>query len=170
VTDRPVVELDGVEERTIWDRWLAEFAFRPSVHVFPGIREPVPSATWSLDALNDDPGYLKLDRFTEAVEQALATCTPDGESVLVLDWQHTCYRVRPGLLAGGGRSGWPLSPYPDGDYYIFLAQDFSLGSFGHPWEHTICLFGAALLAAADDAVSGVLGRPERRDGKPARTG
>jgi hypothetical protein len=166
---RPVAELGGVEETTIWDRWFAEFAFRPSMHVFPGIREPVPSATWSLDTLNDDPGYLNLDRFSATVEQALATCTPDGESVLVLDWQHRCFRVRPDLLAGGERSGWPLSPYPDGDYYIFLAEDFSFGSFGHPWEHTICLFGAGLLAEADHAVSGVLGRPVRRDGRPANT-
>jgi hypothetical protein len=166
---KPVVELGGVEERTIWDRWLAEFAFRPSMHVFPGIREPVPSATWSLDMLNNDPGYLKLDRFSATVEQALTTCTPDGESVLVLDWQHRCFRVRPDLMAGGERSGWPLSPCPDGDYYIFLAEDFSFGSFGHPWEHTICLFGAGLLAVADHAVSGVLGRPVRRGGWPANT-
>jgi len=84
VIDRPVVELGGVEERAIWDRWLAEFAFRLSMYVFPGIREPAPSATWDLDTLNDDPGYLKLDRFSATVEQALTACTPDGESVLVL--------------------------------------------------------------------------------------
>jgi hypothetical protein len=170
VTDRPVVELDGVEQREIWARWHAEFDFRPSINMFPGIREPAPSATWSLDTLNDDPGYLKLDRFTVAVEQALATCTPAGKSLLVLDWQHTCYRVRPDLLAGDERPGWPLSPYPDGDYYIYLAEDFSYGSFGHPWEHTVCLFGAGLLAEAGHAVSRVLGRPARCDGRPAKTG
>ena len=169
MTDRPVVELDGVEQREIWGRWYAEFDFRPSTHVFPGIREPAPSATWSLDTLTDDPGYLKLDRFTATVRRAVVTCTPAGESVLVLDWHHTCYRVRPGLLAGDERPGWPLSPYPDGDYYIYLAEDFSCGSFGHPWEHTICLFGAAMLAQADHAVSGVLGRPVRRDGRPPKT-
>jgi hypothetical protein len=99
---RPVVELGGVEERAIWDRWRAEFAFRPGVHAFPGIGEPVPSATWGLATLNDDPGYLKLDRFSATVEPALATCAPGGESVLVLDWQHRCFGARP---AGGRRGG-----------------------------------------------------------------
>lgn len=137
--------------------------------MFPGIREPVPSATWSLDSLNDDPGYRKLYRFRTTVEHTLAACTPDGASVLVLDWQHNCFRVRPDLLADGEAPGWPLSPYPDGDYCIFLAEDFSFGSFGHPWERTVCLFGADLLAEADHALSGVLGQPVRRDGRPVST-
>lgn len=170
MTVSPVVELTDLEKRTVWDRWFAEFAFRPHMHVFPGIREPVPSATWSLNLLNDDPCYLRLGLFRATVEQALATCTPAGESVLVLDWQHRCFRVQPGLLAGGERSGWPLSPYPDGDYYIYLAEDFSFGTFGHPWEHTVCLFGAGLLAVADHAVSEVLGLPVRRNGQPVNTG
>lgn len=165
MTIEPVAELDGEDTDAAWNRWYAEFDFRPSMYEFPGIREPEPSATWSLDALHDDPGYFKIDRFTAAVERAIAACTPAGDSVLVLDWQHRCYRVRPDLLAVGERSEWPLSPYPDGDYYIYLAEDFSFGSFGHPWEQTVCLFGAALLAEAEHAVSEILESPVRRDGR-----
>ncbi|WP_194894665.1 DUF2716 domain-containing protein [Catenulispora pinisilvae] len=162
-----VVELSYAEHRATWDRWYADFAFRPSTRQFPGIQEPTSSLTWSLDALNDDPGCIKLDQFTATVEQAIADCTPEGGSVLVLDWQHLCYRVRPDQGIEGEPFRWPLSPYPDGDYYIYLAEDFSFGSFGHPWEHTVCLFGTELLAQASRPVTTILGDPVRRDGHAA---
>ena len=38
---------------------------------------------------------------------------------------------------------------PNGDYYLYLAPDLSFGTFGHPWEQTICVFGAPLLAATE---------------------
>ncbi|MDT0612125.1 DUF2716 domain-containing protein [Streptomyces lancefieldiae] len=31
-----------------------------------------------------------------------------------------------------GQPAWPLSPYPDADCFIFLAEDFHFGSSGHP--------------------------------------
>lgn len=163
----PVVELSDVEECATWDRWHADFAFSPSTRQFPGIQEPTPSLTWSLDALNDDPGYIRLDQFTATVEQAIADCTPEGGSILVLDWQHPCYRVRPDQARESESFRWPLSPYPDGDYYIYLAEDFAFGSFGHPWEHTVCLFGTELLARVAHPVTAILGDPVRRDGQAA---
>ncbi|MEU2865764.1 DUF2716 domain-containing protein [Streptomyces mirabilis] len=85
------------------------------------------------------------------------------EPLWILDWQHICYRLRPDLpstdmflprvLEGRSREGWPLSPYPDGDYYIFLADDLRFGTFGHPWEHSLCVFGAELLEAIAEDVS-----------------
>lgn len=42
--------LSREEYEAVWDRFYREFAFRPSVDAasFPGIVEPVPSITWSL--------------------------------------------------------------------------------------------------------------------------
>lgn len=34
--------------------------------------------------------------------------------------------------------------YPIGDYYAFLTEDFSEGTFGHPWEQTLCVIGHRL--------------------------
>jgi hypothetical protein len=51
---------------------------------------------------------------------------------------------------------------PDGDYHIFLAPDFSWGFFGHPWEWTICVFGAPLLATLEHRALRPLGPPIRR--------
>jgi hypothetical protein len=75
----------------------ARFNFRPNMYEFPGIAEPIPSITWSLDALRDDPGHCKLDRLIEVVQDGLVACLPAGEALLILDWQHTCYALRPDL-------------------------------------------------------------------------
>ncbi|MGC0422712.1 hypothetical protein ABIA38_008257 [Embleya sp. AB8] len=53
----------------------------------------------------------------------------------------------PRVLEGRSREGWPFGPYPEGNYHVFLAEDLRFGTFGHPWEHTFCVFGAELLAA-----------------------
>ncbi|GAA1934447.1 DUF2716 domain-containing protein [Kitasatospora viridis] len=177
MTNEPVRRLTGTEYADIWNRFDAEFGFRPSMSVFPGIKESAPSITWSLDALDDDPGYRKLDRLVDVVQDGLAGCSEPGEGLWVLDWQHTCYRVRPDLpvgdvflpavVEGRSRAGWPFGPYPDGDYTVHLAEDLRFGTFGHPWEHSLCVFGAELLAAVQDDVQQVLKRVLRRDGVAA---
>ncbi|MFE2870920.1 DUF2716 domain-containing protein [Embleya sp. NPDC059259] len=169
--------LSGPEYMGIWDRFDARFDFRPSVCVFPGITEPSPSITWSLDALNDDPGDRHLDRLVDVVQDGLTDHTGPGESLWILDWQHTCYRLRPDIpdtdmflprvLEGRSREGWPLGPYPSGDYHVFLAEDLRFGTFGHPWEHSLCVFGAELPDDIEEDVQRILGRPLRRDGAPA---
>lgn len=35
--------------------------------------------------------------------------------------------------------------FPNGDYYAFFTQDFSAGTFGHPWEQSLCVMGAPLV-------------------------
>ncbi|TWJ22448.1 DUF2716 domain-containing protein [Micromonospora endolithica] len=91
--------------------------------------------------------------------------------LLCLDWQHRCYRVwptliRPENLDPPGRPGWPLSPYPDGDYHIYPSEGFRSGSFGHPWESSLCIFGPELLDAIAVDVHAVLRHVIRRDGRP----
>ncbi|WP_406057901.1 DUF2716 domain-containing protein [Streptomyces sp. NBC_01077] len=162
-----MTELPEAEYRRVWDRFDEEFAFRPSTNPFqwPAIKEPATSATWSLAALDDDPDCQGLDRLVAVVQEALASCVGPEGTLFALDWQHTSYRFSPQDVGGPGRPDWPLSPYPDGDYYIYLSDDFRLGSFGHPWEHTLCLFGGELLAGASPEVDKVLGPPIRRSGQ-----
>ncbi|MCD0482139.1 DUF2716 domain-containing protein [Streptacidiphilus sp. ASG 303] len=176
MTSQSLRRLNDAEHSATWDRFDAAFDFRPSLIDFPGIREPVPSVTWSLDALGDDPHSRRRDLLIDAVQDGLTACTPLGASLLILNWQHTCYALRPDLppsdmflprvLEGRSREGWPLSPCPDGDYYIFLSEDLSLGSFGHPWENSLCLFGAPLLNEVADAVHRLLPTVLRRNGAP----
>jgi hypothetical protein len=140
----------------VWDRFYERFRFRPGMDpaTWPAILEPVPSVTWSLDPLLGD-----LD---DPVLAALAGCTPPDGALLALDWQHDSYRVWPHRA---GDDGWPLSVYPNGDYYSFLAEDLSFGTFGHPWERSLCVFGAPLLDRVADQLDGILPRVLRRDGR-----
>ncbi|GAA1858684.1 DUF2716 domain-containing protein [Asanoa iriomotensis] len=150
------------DEAAVWDRFYAEFAFRPRVREFPAIKEPAPSVTWSLASVDDSA----VDRLAEVVHEALATLAGSG-SVLALDWQHPCYRVWPSRIGPDtvdppASPGWPLSPYPDGDYFIYLAEDFRFGTFGHPWELSLCVFGAELLRLTEVDLHELLGDPMRR--------
>jgi hypothetical protein len=143
------------EYAEVWDRFEAAFSFAPSMTRWPGIREPTPSVTWSL--ADDD---LSIDDLDAAVRAGLTACTPPGGTLLALDWQHTSYRFAP-----HADDRWPPGVFPDGDYFALVAEDLSYGSFGHPWEPSLCLFGADLLAVAAADVDRVLGgRVLRRDG------
>ncbi|GIH05322.1 hypothetical protein Rhe02_33890 [Rhizocola hellebori] len=52
---------------------------------------------------------------------------------------------------------------PDGDCYIYLAEDFQFGTFGHPWESTLCVFGQELLDLVEAELDTLLGKPMRRN-------
>ncbi|MFF5932069.1 DUF2716 domain-containing protein [Streptomyces sp. NPDC012508] len=162
-----VTVLSEAEYGRVWDRFYEDFDFRPSMSPlkWPAITQPCASVTWNLSALDDDPCDECLDRLVGVVEQGLASCAGPAGTLLALDWQHTSYRFTPQQVGGAGQPAWPLSPYPDGDYVIFLAEDFRFGSFGHPWEGSLCLFGEELLHAASAEVDRVLGPPIRRAGR-----
>ncbi|MER7956927.1 DUF2716 domain-containing protein [Streptomyces sp. NPDC096030] len=163
----PVTALPDAEYRRVWDRFYEDFDFRPSMSPFswPAIKEPVASVTWSLAALDDDPGDEHLDRLVAVVERGLTSSGGPQDTLLALDWQHTSYRFAPQQVGGPGQPAWPLSPFPDGDYYVYLSEDFRYGSFGHPWEGSLCLFGEELLHAVSAEVDTALGSPIRRAGK-----
>ncbi|GAA1994167.1 DUF2716 domain-containing protein [Catenulispora subtropica] len=178
MSEAAVQQLTTAESKQVWDRFDNAFTFRPSMYQFPAITEPTDSITWSLQALEDDPRHRKLDTLVTLIHGALAACTAPGNTLLLLEWQHTSYRLRPDQPptdiflpdAPEASPGWPRSPYPDGDYPILLAEDFTYGTFGHPWEHSLCLFGANLLAAAADEINSLLKHTLRRAGRPVPNG
>ncbi|MBT2451516.1 DUF2716 domain-containing protein [Streptomyces sp. ISL-43] len=160
---RPVRETRAGDEDRLWDRFHEEFGFRPSMNRFPGIDEPTPSATWSLEALDGEEE--KLGALDENVNRALTELTRPGELLCFLDWQHTGYVFDPHRVGGPGRPRWPGAVHPDGDYYLNVHPDLRFGTFGHPWEQTLCVWGAGLLAAVEEELTRLLGEPvRRRDG------
>jgi hypothetical protein len=133
------IELSASEYKDVWDRFYNSFEFRPSITAagWPGIREPRPSVTYSIA---DADGIVDgLDARALAVFRSLVV--PDTR-IYALDWQHTCFWFYPHLA---GHEPFRISVFPDGDYSIFLAEDFSFGLFGHPWQETVCAFGERLL-------------------------
>ena len=96
--------------------------------------------------------------------RAFVWTLPHAELV-VLDWQHPAYRFRPAHQALTWRAEWRVPVYPDGDYYAFLTQDFTEGTFGHPWEKTLCVIGERLGASLGRSLETWL-PVKRRDGAP----
>ena len=157
------VELGLSAYRLVWDRFYAEFDFRPSVHSrdFPGIKEPRPSVTYALPRVDGQPRMPtaeESDDLDAAMLAAFRACTPLGMRIYALDWQHPSYFFDP----HADFEEWAVPVVPNGDYYIFLSQSFSWGVFGHPWEWTMCVFGEPLLAALERRRPRLFGTPIRR--------
>ena len=169
-TTRPATELyDDPEHDDLWDRFSERFFFTPSTTVFPGIVEPTPSVTWSVHPVAERPE--RLAELNQAVRRGLTASVPPGEHLYSLDWQHLGCRYDPRRVGGDEQPRHPAFAFPDGDYYINLAGDLRLGTFGHPWESgpngpgTLCVFGAELLAEVEQDLNRLLGAPMRRNGQ-----
>ncbi|WIY05141.1 DUF2716 domain-containing protein [Amycolatopsis mongoliensis] len=137
----------------IWARFRERFAFRPDMREFPGVTEPAGSATWHVGDLED----ARLDALDDIVHKGLRVA---GEELCRLDWQHVGYRFDPARVDGAGPR-WPGAVFPDGDYHSYLTRDLRLGTFGHPWEETVCVRGE-LLTRIDAELTAAFGEPMRR--------
>ncbi|MFJ9546849.1 DUF2716 domain-containing protein [Streptomyces erythrochromogenes] len=153
--DRPVGLIGRGAEALLWDRLEREFGFAPDIAKYPGFAAPAPCATWRLRSTLTD----ELDLI---VRPALVASTRPGGRLVWLDWQHTGYTFDPHRVGSPGAPDWPGEVYPNGDYYLFLHPDLEFGTFGHPWEGTLTVFGTPLLAAVEAELTALLGEPLRR--------
>ncbi|MBG0831674.1 DUF2716 domain-containing protein [Planomonospora sp. ID67723] len=165
------MELEGAEYVKAADSFRSKFHFHPSYYSeeWPSIREPKPSFTWSLLEIMNDPieesmEGVKVSRLQSMIEQGISVCTPPGGWVYSIDWYHEAIRFQPRSVGGSGQRRWPGSIFPDGDYYIYVSEDLSFGTFAHPWEKTLCIFGGELISLVYEGVTAIVGSPVRRDG------
>lgn len=136
------VELSPDEYDKVWGDFFERLKFTPTVNP-DGIRsilEPTPSVTYKIS--EDFGDKNKIADLENKVLSALRVQTPPTGKVYALDWQHDCYWLYPHI----NFQEWLISVLPDGDYYIFLAEDFRFGIFGHPWEWTSCVWGNELIS------------------------
>lgn len=139
--------LEGEVYHQLWDRFDVHFRFCPSTRSedWPGILEPVPSKTYAIGHIYGHRKAVELEvELDGKVLAALRRCVPPEGVFYALDWQHPSYIFHPHAATP---TNLLVPVLPNGDYYIFLALDFSFGLFGHPWEQTICVFGNPLLEA-----------------------
>jgi hypothetical protein len=145
------IDLPHHRSDKVWDRFDEAFQFRPSVRPedWPSFREPTPSATWRIsDLLSEfypwrDP---RAAPYNLALLHALRLCVPEGEPVFALDWQHAAYEFHPHRLRKPEVvRNWCIPALPSAEYHIFVTADHRLGSLGHPWEQTLCVFGTGFL-------------------------
>ncbi|MFD0999498.1 DUF2716 domain-containing protein [Ohtaekwangia kribbensis] len=116
---------------------------------FPAINTDKPILTFSIqDVWEND--YFREDLERKALD-ILISITRPGEKLLALDWEHTCYRVDLRLHKENPHAEniFHIPFIPDGDYYIFVTEDFENVWFGHPWKETITVIGEKLAAAVN---------------------
>jgi hypothetical protein len=125
--------------------------------------------TWSIrHAFGEERELLESD-LNRKMHRALRRCTKPDRRLYALDWDHPCYWFWPRQFTDAAdKEAWLVPILPDGDTYIFLAEDFTFGLFGHPWEQTLCVFGQELLAVLDQDRPLLLSKRARirQDGKP----
>lgn len=142
------MELSRDEYDEVWSRFERRFGFRAGVDPtsWPAIREPTPSVTFDLAVIPDGPKRgAAYDAINAEALRAFVWALPDRQELLALDWQHPAYRFKPADQAMTWQAEWKVPVYPDGDYFAFLTEDLSEGTFGHPWEKTICVIGERLI-------------------------
>jgi hypothetical protein len=127
----------------VWEKLHQHFSF-------PRIHTDKPLHKFSIRHIWGDEHYI-YDLEQKALD-ILISITAPGEKVLALDWEHTCYRVDLRHHKGNPRAEniFHIPFIPDGDYYIYVTEDFENVWFGHPWEETITVIGEKLMAATFD--------------------
>jgi len=162
-------ELDPVTYDRYWAKFQTSFGFRAGVKpdCWPAIREPVPSVTYDLSAIRDGAERgAAYDAINAEALRAFVWAMPEISELIVLDWQYPGYRFNPAAQASTWRGEWKVPVYPDGDYFAFMREDFSEGTFGHPWEETLCVIGERLVQSLGRSLSTWL-PTKRRNGRPS---
>lgn len=153
------ISLQDDEYRSVWDRFYKDFSFKPSIYPkdWPTFTINIPFVTFEIKKNYHDKD---IDELEEICVDSLRSCLGPEEYMYALDWQHDSYYYSPYLQDTPPR----FSFYPDGDYYLFLKNDFSFGFLGHPWEHSITIFGEELIEQFIKNRPKILDRIIRRGG------
>ncbi|MBG0831646.1 DUF2716 domain-containing protein [Planomonospora sp. ID67723] len=143
-------QIESERYEDFWAPFDARFDFRPSPEPYdePAINEPAPSITIDLSPIFAISGSAQFAAAQDAVNTlgllAMTRVFAPSQRLLVLDWHHPSWWFWPHRQALDENPRWPVEIFPDGDYYVFLSEDMANGTFGHPWEQTLCVFGASL--------------------------
>lgn len=174
MTDHGWVDLDWDAGKVLWNSFARRFRFRAgsTAENWPAIAEPVPSVTWDLRPIfqGAHPGGFDGGMLAVAalVLGTLQDCTEWYETVVFHDWVHPSSLFRPHTVTEPEEvSGWDVGGlFPNGDYTIFVGRDDRFGMLGHPWEQSLCVFGATAVAAFETRNNGILSTRLRQNGQP----
>jgi hypothetical protein len=132
-----------------WAPFNERFDFKPDFHELtePAIKLPERSLVIDLAAVFPQAGP-RFAAGEAAINAAALRCfvwLAGDQEMTALDWQHTPYRYSPAKHAVSELEHWPVPVFPNGDYYIHLAPGLTWGSFGHPWQESLTLWGDELI-------------------------
>ncbi|MFE9794343.1 DUF2716 domain-containing protein [Streptomyces goshikiensis] len=175
-TQRPVsMLLDDPDHNALCEAFEADFSFEPSHTYYPSIEEPPDSVTWHVGDVTDTrhtygvmrdlPDDHRVARLQNIVERGLRACVRPGEQLYSVSWWHPGHRFDPKRVGGSGQPTWPGAACWEGEYHKLLTRDLRMGTFWHPWEESLCVFGTELLAEVGDELTAALGTVMRRGGR-----
>jgi hypothetical protein len=141
-----------IDYASAWAPFDEHFDFKPDFYerVQPAIRLHPDCLVFDLADLFADPGpriAAGTAAITATALRAFVWLAGEGEMV-ALNWNHGAYRYSPAVLAVGFHLDyldWPVPIFPNGDYYAHMDPNLRWGTFGHPWQQSLCLWGAELL-------------------------
>jgi hypothetical protein len=134
-----------------WAPFEERFDFKPDFHerVQPAIRLHPDCLVLDLSDLFSHSGpRIAAGAAAIAAAALRAFVWLAGEDEMVaLDWNHGAYRYSPARLAvvsGLDYSHVTVPIFPNGDYYAHMEPSLRWGTFGHPWQQSLCLWGPEL--------------------------
>jgi len=150
------------EYNQVWDKFYKDFEFSPNINknsIPFKFRMPVDIYDISTSLIWND--NIEIN---EKIRLALIECMKEDSYMYALDWQHTSFRYNPRIIDNfeypvfvknnvpisnehvdcEGYNVWFPTFYPDGDYYFFIAKNFSWGFLTHPWLKKSYIFGEYL--------------------------
>jgi hypothetical protein len=137
------IDYDGA-----WAPFGTRFGFRPDYHERerPAIRLPERALVVDLSPIYDSSGARFAAGFDAVNAAALRAFVwlAENDELVALDWQHECFRYSPAAQALSDQP-WRITVAPDGDYYAHMTQDLRWGTFGHPWQQTLTIWGDDLI-------------------------
>lgn len=140
------------EDNEVWNKFCDKFKFKLECANENEFKFSVPVDMYDI---SESRLYTEDDNLNEIIRQCFIKCMDKDNFMYVLDWQHTCFRYNPRIedefeypvtieddpdYPSGYNVYFPKY-YPDGDYYFFIAKDFSWGYLTHPWLREAYVFG-----------------------------
>lgn len=132
-----------------WAPFDEQFGFEANFHEHtkPAITLPERSMVIDLAPVfaHEGPRFAAGEAAVNAAALRAFVWLAEGRELTALDWQHTPYRYSPERHALAGLAFWPVAVFPNGDYYIHYAPGLEWGTFGHPWQQSLTVWGDPLI-------------------------
>ena len=152
-----IVEVDSVggvwraiDYDASWAPFNDRFDFRPDYYQrrSPAIRLPDNALVIDLEPVFGASAQRSAagSAAIEAAALRAFVWLAENEQLIALDWQHESYRYSPGEQALSDEA-WRIPVVPNGDYYAHMTQDMRWGTFGHPWQRSLTIWGDELIAS-----------------------
>ncbi len=133
-----------------WADFEVRFGFQPDYHerTRPAIDLPPDSLVIDLRPIYGYPGprFAAGEASINASALRCFVWLLNDLSLTALDWQHPSYEYSPASHVLSLLSHMPVPVFPNGDYYIHASEGLRWGTFGHPWQQTLTIWGHELIA------------------------